>query len=307
VAVVLMSKVEDIADWRRRMAAAAPEIAFRIWPEIGDPAEVRLIAFDTVPDDFTAPPNLGCLSYLGHGVGSFVDHPRLPRDVPITRLVDPGIIRCMVQLALHFVLARRWRAEAYARQQREHRWRKLPLADSTGVRVGVLGLGAIGRRIAEALVALEFPVAGWSRGPHEIPGVECHHGAAAWPGFLADKDIVVCVLPETRETRGLIDAAALAAMKPQAYFINLGRGAVVDEPALLAALDSGHLAGAALDVFATEPLPAESPLWAHPKLTVTPHIGGGAAIGAVEAIVANYRRLLAGEPLEGVADRTRGY
>jgi len=171
----------------------------------------------------------------------------------------------------------------------------------------VLGLGSIGQRFVQAFVTLGYQVHGWARGPHDLPGVTCHYGRDQLASCLGVCDYVVCVLPETRETRDIIDAATLALMKPGAYFINVGRGRLVVEEDLVAALDSGRLSGAVLDVFRTEPLPPESQLWSHPKIVVTPHESGGTPQGSLAHIAENYKRLLDGRPLINIADPARGY
>jgi glyoxylate/hydroxypyruvate reductase A len=171
----------------------------------------------------------------------------------------------------------------------------------------VLGLGSIGRRLAEVFASLGYRVNGWSRGPHDLPGVTCYHGRDQLAACLALCEYVVCVLPETRETRDIIDAGTLALMKRGTCFINVGRGGLVVESDLLAALDSGQLSGAVLDVFRTEPLPQESPLWSHPKVVVTPHEAGGTPQGSLAHVAENYRRLLDGQPLINIADSARGY
>ena len=177
----------------------------------------------------------------------------------------------------------------------------------SGRPVAVLGLGAIGQRVAEIFVNLGYQVNGWARSPHQIRGVDRYHGRDQLAACLASCDYVVCILPETVETRDIIDARTFAAMKRGTYFINVGRGRLVVEEDLLAALDSGQLSGAALDVFRTEPLPVDSPLWAHPKVTVTPHAAGGAIRGSLPHIAENYRRLLDGRSLINIVDPSRGY
>jgi glyoxylate/hydroxypyruvate reductase A len=306
--MLLACDSEDAGEWRRTLAELAPEIDFRATPDIGDGGDVEMLVCDPLPDALMERlPNLRCVTFLGHGASSILGNPRLPAGVPVTRLKDAGIIRSMTELALLFVLGHHWHAAGYARQQRETLWEDLPSPDTPGTRVGVLGLGAIGENTARTLAALGFAVSGWARSPHEIDGVACTHGADALRPFLAGLDIVVCVLPETAATRDLFDANTFAAMKPGAYFINVGRGSLVDEDALVAALDSGRLSGAALDVFRAEPLPPESPLWRHPGVIVTPHIGGGSMMGAIPDVVENYRRMRAGEPLLNLADRALGY
>jgi len=310
MALALISKLEDAELWRREMTAAIPGLDFRVWPDIGDERQVRMAAFDfnlVPPGIFQRMPALGCIVYLGHGANDFLQRPDLPKGVPVMRLKDPGIIGYMVEYVLLYLLSHRRLQATYQRQQAEHRWHGHIPPFPGDVRVAVLGLGSIGQRFAQAFVSLGYQVHGWARGPHDLPGVVCFHGRDQLGACLGPCDYVVCVLPETSETRGIINADTLALMKRGAYFINVGRGRLVDDADLMAALDSAHLSGAALDVFRTEPLPPESPLWSHPKVVVTPHESGGTPQGSLAHIAENYRRLLAGRPLINIADPRRGY
>jgi len=310
MALALISKLEDAELWRREMTAAIPGLDFRVWPDIGDERQVRMAAFDfnLVPAGiFRRMPDLGCIVYLGHGANDFLQRPDLPKGVPVMRLKDPGIIGYMVEYVLLYLLSHRRSPAIYRQQQRERRWEAHIPPFPNEVRVAVLGLGSIGQRFAAAFAGLGYQVQGWSRGPHDLPGVACYHGRDQLAACLGPCDYVVCVLPETDETRDIIDAKTLALMKRGACFINVGRGRLVVETDLLAALDSGQLAGAVLDVFRTEPLPPESPLWSHPKVVVTPHESGGTPQGSLAHIAENYKRLLAGRPLLNIADPARGY
>jgi len=310
MALALFSKLEDIDLWRREMAARLPGVDFRVWPDIGDERDIRMAAFDynLVPDGaFARMPNLGCIVFLGHGANDFLQRPDLPRGVPVMRLKDPGIIGYMVEYVLLYLLSHRRRQFVYREQQAERRWRVHIPPFPTDVRVAVLGLGSIGQRFAEVFANLGYRVNGWSRGPHELSGISSYHGRDQLAACLGPCDYVICVLPETAETRDIIDRKTLALMKRGAYFINVGRGRLVVEADLLAALDSGQLAGAALDVFRQEPLPADSPFWAHPKAVLTPHESGGTPQGSLAHVAENYRRLRAGQPLINIASPERGY
>jgi glyoxylate/hydroxypyruvate reductase A len=269
-----------------------------------------MAAFDfnwTPPDIFQRLPNLGCIVYLGHGANDFLQRPDLPKGVPVMRLKDPAIIGYMIEYVLLYLLSHRRAQATYRRQQAERRWHVHIPPSPTQVRVAVLGLGSVGERFAEMFASLGYQVNGWSRGPHDHPEVTCYHGRDQLAACLAACDYVVCVLPETRETRDIIDAGTLALMKPGACFINVGRGGLLVESDLLAALNSGQLSAAVLDVFRTEPLPPESLLWTHPKVVVTPHEAGGTPYGSLTHIAENYRRLLEGRPLINIADPARGY
>lgn len=310
MALALISKLEDADLWRREMTAAVPGFDLRVWPDLGDERQIRMAAFDfnlVPPGIFARMPNLGCIVYLGHGANDFLQRPDLPKGVPVMRLKDPGIIGYMVEYVLLYLLSHRRLQATYRRQQAERRWEPHIPPFPNEVRVAVLGLGSIGQRFAEVLVGLGYQVHGWSRSARQLPNVSCHYGRDQLAACLGPCDYVISVLPETAETRDIIGKDVLALMKRGAYFINVGRGGLVVESDLLAALDSGHLSGAVLDVFRSEPLPADSSLWSHPKIVVTPHESGGTPQGSLAHIAENYRRLLAGQPLINIADPARGY
>jgi glyoxylate/hydroxypyruvate reductase A len=312
VALALISKKQGfpIDLWRREMAAAIPGLDFRVWPELGDEQQIRMAVFDfnwMPPGIFQHMPNLGCIVYLGHGANDFLQRPELPKDVPVMRLKDPGIISYMVEYVLLHLLSHRRSAATYRQQQKERRWEAHIPPFPNKVCVAVLGLGSIGQRIAEVCASLGYRVNGWSHSPHDLPGVTCYHGRDQLAACLAPCDYVVCVLPETRETRDIIDTGTLALMKRGTCFINVGRGRLVVETDLLAALDSGQLSAAVLDVFRTEPLPPDSPLWSHPKVVATPHEAGGMPQGSFAHVAENYRRLRDGQSLINIADPARGY
>jgi glyoxylate/hydroxypyruvate reductase len=309
MALALISRFENPDLWRRTMATELPGVDLRVWPNLGDSRQIRMVASDynVPPGTFGGLANLGCIVYLGHGANDFLQRPDLPKGVPVMRLKDPGIIACMTEHVLLYLLSHRRFHDRYRQYQAGRRWQEDIPAFPSDVRIAVLGLGSIGQRFAEVFVNLGYKVSGWARGPHQLPGVDCYHGRDQLAACLAPCDYVVCILPETTETRDIIDAGTLGSMKRGAYFINVGRGRLVVEEDLLAALDSGQLSGAALDVFRTEPLPADSPLWTHPKVTVTPHAAGVGQQGSLAHIAENYRRLLDGRPLINIVDPARGY
>jgi len=309
MAMVLISKTQDGAKWRRIMAELAPDIDFRVWPDVGAPEDIEMaITWKHPPGALTGFANLKCICSLGQGVDHLFLDPELPVGVPIVRLVDSSMKRQMSAFVLAAVLRHHTHAAGYARLQAERRWQALAAADPADLCVGVMGLGALGSDLAVKLVALNFKVMGWSRGPKALREVESFVGDASLNEFLVHCDIVCCLLPLTTDTRDILDARRLAAMKKGAYLINTARGPHVDEAALIEALDDGHLAGAALDVFRQEPLPADNPLWRHPKVTVTPHVSAvTVATSSAPQIVDNYRRLRAGKPLLNLIDRERQY
>ncbi|MDU8945492.1 2-hydroxyacid dehydrogenase [Ovoidimarina sediminis] len=255
--------------------------------------------------EFTRFTRLKAVLNLWAGVEAVVGNPTL--TVPLCRMVEPGLTEGMVEWVTGMVLRHHLGIDRYIGRS-DGVWEPVfpPLArDRT---VGMLGLGELGRASAEALVALNFRVLGWSRSPKKIAGVKCFDGSAGLRQVLAEAEILVLLLPATAETENSLDAEALAQLPSRAVIINPGRGKLVDDDALLAALDSGHIAHATLDVFRREPLDPAHPYWAHPGVTVTPHVASDtrAATSAL-SIAENIRRGEAGEPFLNEVDRARGY
>ena len=304
---VYKSAAERGAVWARHFAAHAPEVPFRAWPDVGDPAAVRYLAAWTLPDDLAAFPNLEVLFCVGAGVDQ-LDLSRVPAGITVVRMIEPGLVDGMVEYATAAVLAvhRDW--PAYLAQQRERQWKALPVRRASSRRVGVMGMGVLGCAVLEKLRGFGFACAGWSRTMRTLEGIESFAGAESLPAFLARTDILVCLLPLTESTRGLIARRVFEALPPDAAFVNVGRGALVVQDDLLAALDSGRLSAAILDVTVPEPLPPEHPLWTHPRIIVTPHIAAETQPeSSAHAILENVLRHRRGEPLVGVVDRSRGY
>ncbi|MCG7403115.1 MULTISPECIES: 2-hydroxyacid dehydrogenase [Caballeronia] len=294
--------------WATHFALKAPDVPFRVWPDIGDANAVRYLAAWQPPADVMQTfPNLDVIFSVGAGIDQF-DLSGVPPHVAVVRMTEPGIVEGMVEYVTQAVLTIHRDLFDYAAQQRERVWREMPVRAASTRRVGVLGLGMLGTAVLNTLRAFGFDCAGWSRSPHEIEGVECHAGAASLDAFLARTDILVCLLPLTDATRGLIGKRVFETLPEGASFINVGRGPHVIQQDLLDALDSGHLNAAILDVTDPEPLPREHPFWTHPRVRLTPHIASATRPEtAVEMVLENLRRHRAGERMIGEIDRTRGY
>jgi glyoxylate/hydroxypyruvate reductase A len=267
-----------------------------------------LSAFTLPPGSFARLPGLRLVCSSGAGADALMAAPDRPPGLPVARTLDPLVASSITEYVLHRVLHEQRAVDAYARQQRERVWQRIPVPSAAETTVAILGLGHLGRHLAAALRALGYRVSGWSRGPHTLPGVACHHGEAGLQACLAGSRFVVCLLPLTPETTGLLDARRLGWMAPGAHLVNVARGGHVVAADLLAALDSGRLAGATLDVHEPEPLPADHPFWAHPKITVTPHVAARTSPAELaEQLCENIRRVEAGEPLLNPVDVDRGY
>lgn len=295
--------------WGQEFKKALPDLDFRLYPEIGDPDEIEYaLVWDPPPGLLASLKKLQVIFSLGAGVDHLFKDPTLPRHLPIVRMIDARLTGLMVEYAVLYTLRFHRQIPAYEEQHRQKVWRELSLIQTSDRTVGVMGLGEIGGAVARAMVALGFDVAGWSRRPRDIEGVKSFAGPEGLKPFLGRSQIVICVLPLTRDTTDILNAEAFAAMPRGGYVINIGRGQQLVEPDLLAALDRGQLAGAALDVFRTEPLPPDSPLWSHPRLLVTPHIAAATdPRSSVAQIVDNIKRLRAGKKLLNTIDTQAGY
>ena len=294
--------------WAEVFRQHAPDIDFRIWPDIGDPLRVRFLAAWEPPADIaTQFPHLEVLFSSGAGVDQF-NFAALPPTLPVVRMVEPGIVRGMVEYVTNAVLSLHRDIPAYRRQQQAEQWRPLPVRPANERRIGVLGLGSLGQAVLAQLLGFGFDCAGWSRSQHHIEGVQCHAGSDGLRDFLARTEILVCLLPLTGETRGFLDARLFAMLPQGASLVHVGRGPQLVEADLLAALASGQLAEAVLDVTEPEPLPAEHAFWRHPRIRLTPHIASMTQpLSAAEVVIDNLGRFERGEAMLGLVDRARGY
>lgn len=295
--------------YRELLCAALPGWEIEAWPATVEADAVTHIAAWTPPPGFFVPfRNLRTIFNLGAGVDKLLVRDDVPSGVDIVRLTDAGMAAQMTEYCLYGVLHYQREMDVYCRQQQAGEWRQHGARLRSSVRIGVLGLGELGRRVAADLARLGYPVLGWSRSAHHVEGVTCVFGEAKLDAVLRESDVLFCVLPATVETRHLLDARRLALLPRGAALINAGRGTLLDEAALLARLDGGDLRFAQLDVFAEEPLPAAHPFWNHPRVILTPHIAADTVpAAAVDQIVANLRTAAAGRPMNGRVSRQRGY
>ncbi|WP_181708402.1 2-hydroxyacid dehydrogenase [Chthonobacter rhizosphaerae] len=301
------------ADWIEGLKAVAPDRAV-LTP--GDDVDLAAVDYALVwkprPGYLASLPNLKVIFSLGAGVDHLTSDPDLP-DLPVVRIVDPDLTGRMTEWVLLQVLMHHRQQRAYDAFQARKTWKSLRQWSSADVRVGIMGLGVLGIDAARALSGLGFPVAGWSRSPKTEPGIDCYSGEAGLGPFLARTDILVVLLPLTEDTRGILDASLVDRLAKDGplggpVIVNGGRGGLQVEDDIVAALKDGRLRAASLDVFVTEPLPAESPLWDAPNLTITPHVAAESDPLALSRYVA--RQIAAferGEPLQNLVDRSRGY
>jgi glyoxylate/hydroxypyruvate reductase A len=309
MAVLLSTDAETMAEWADALRAVDPALDIRLYPEANDPAAIEAAVVWTAHDmaELRRYPNLKLIVSMGAGVDHLLRPPGPPSGVPVARLVDRRLTQAMTEWVLLNVLRFHRQDPEYRAQQAARVWKELPAPDTAERRIGILGLGELGSSAARALSTLGFPVMGWSRRRKDLAGVETFF-ANGLDSMLRRTDILVCLLPLTPETRGVVDRDLLATLPRGAFVINGARGAHVVDADLLRALDSGHVAGAALDVFEPEPLPPEHPYWAHPRVFVSPH---AASItiprSAAPQVVENIHRSRDGRPLINLVDFAAGY
>ena len=300
--------------WKIRFDTACPGRRVVLLPDTGfDPAEVRYAAvWKPTPGELAAFPNLRVIFNLGAGVDALMTDASLP-NVPIVRVAVADLTSRMTEYVVLHVLMHH-RQELYLRaSQRQKRWAPKAQWPARAISVGVMGLGVLGASAAVALARLGFRVSGWSASRSEIDGIECLHGDAQLDPFLRRTDILVCLLPLTPDTRHILNRGLFAKLSRSSpmgapVLINAGRGGLQNEADILACLDDGTLGGVSLDVYETEPLPAASPFWTHPRVVVTPHNAADTDPDEISKYVARQiERYEAGEAFENVVDRTRGY
>ncbi|KND56946.1 D-3-phosphoglycerate dehydrogenase [Candidatus Burkholderia verschuerenii] len=311
--ILFYETTPDIAQWLRGLNRELSQADIRVWQQ-GDthPADYAIVWMPP-PELFKNRQDLKAIFNLGAGVDAILDverkHPgMLPPSAKLVRLEDSGMAQQMIEYATYWVLRYLRRLDEYDAQQREGRWQKLPQHARADFTVGVLGLGVLGSEIAKALLELGVPVRGYARTKKAIEGVTIHAGKHQLDAFLDGVKVLINLLPHTPDTEGILDARVFGQLAHGAYLVNIARGAHLVDDDLLAALDSGQIAGATLDVFRTEPLPPDHPFWTHPRVSVTPHIS--AETLREESIVQIARKIEAlerGEPIGGIVDVARGY
>ena len=307
--VALVGEETRPEEWLPRLRERLPDDCFFVHPQTPDPkaVSVALIAAPR-PGEVAELPNLKLMQCLWMGVDALVLDRTLPAGVPVSRMVDPSMVAAMSETVLHRVIEFHRGFHIYRRYQAERRWEHLPQRMASDRTIGLLGLGELGADAATKLVALGFNVRGWSRTPKSLPGVLSYTGDEGLAAMLPACDMLVCLLPLTPQTRGLLSRPLLDRLPDGAALISLARGQQMVTGDVIAALDSGKLGHAYLDVFETEPLPRDDPLWAHPKVTITPHIAAVTEPRTALAVVAeNIERVRRGEMPLHLVDPAAGY
>jgi len=308
--LLIKSDIERGDAWHRAFAAASPGLEVTLWPYDG-PKDAIEYAFVWEPPrgELASYPNLKIIFSVGAGIDHLKSDPELPADVPVIRMVEPGLTEGMAEFAVLSVLYHHRFMLDYAAQIREKRWgEEIAQISAKRRRVGILGLGTLGQAAAEKLAPFGFSLSGWSRTRKDIPGIHSYAGEEEFEAFLATTDILVCLLPLTDSTRGIFCRRTFDLLPRGASVINLGRGEHLVEEDLLAALDSGQIGGASLDVFEQEPPPKDSPFWHHPRVLTTPHIASMPIVeSAAQSVAENIERQRRGEPLLYTVDWKHGY
>jgi len=309
MALLFASTIDSAERWRQELTRLLPGLDMRVWPEIGDAGDIdAALVWRPPPGLLASLPRLRLIASLGAGVDHLFAAAGPPPNVPIVRVVDPYMTTAMSEYVQLQVLRLHRQDPTYRLQQEKRSWHELPQPNAAERRVGILGLGVLGGDAALKLRVLGFDVAGWSRVHKRLPGIPCFAGADGLAALLARSEILVCLLPLTPATEGILSSPRFALMPRGAAIINCARGRHLVEEDLIPALDSGQLSAAILDVFRQEPLPAGHAFWRHPRITVTPHIAAAThAPTAAPAVAENLRRLAAGEPLLHRVDPQQGY
>jgi glyoxylate/hydroxypyruvate reductase A len=304
--IVYFSADLDADKWLPGLRTALPGADISLW-EPGAAAADYAIVWKPPQQLLQEQIHLKAIFNTGAGVDALMKLD-LPPGVPVIRLDDAGMSVQMAEYVCHALIRHFRELDAYEADTASGVWSYRKPRSRSDFPVGILGLGVLGERVARAVAQFEFPVNGWSQSAKSIPGVQCYSGRSALGDFLAASRVLVCLLPLTRETQDILNHTHMSQLQSGGYVINVARGAHVVDADLLALLDSGHLAGATLDVFRTEPLPPEHPFWTHPKITVTPHTSARTLRSeSIAQIAGKIAALEAGMPVAGKVDAGRGY
>ena len=309
MALLFRSSLDSEARWRPQIARLMPELEIRVWPQVGNRTDIDYaLVWQPEPGLLASLPNLKLILSLGAGVDHILGDPQLPRDVPIVRLVDPYMTDAMSEYVVLQVLRLHRQDLGYRAQQEAAIWRELAQKNAAERRIGILGAGALGQDAGRKLRGLGFDIALWSRSAKIVDGLASGAGAAGLPALLRRSEILVCLLPLTAETEGILNMNTFALLPKGAALINAARGGHLIEEDLLAALASGQLSAAVLDVFREEPLRAGHPFWRHPRIVMTPHVAAAThPPTAAPIILDNIRRFEEGRPLLNRVNPAQGY
>jgi len=309
VAILILEDIDEASSWKQALSTYLPKVDIRVSLDEGDPADINALI---IWDNFAVLPsliNLRMLVVLGAGVDHlFESGVTIPKSVQVCRLVNPSITSQMVEWVTLAVLVQNRSWDEYRKLQRQKQYTELTVSHPSQTNIGILGLGTLGREVALTLKKIGYRVKGWSNSPKVIDQVQCFYGIDGLSSLLSEVDMLICMLPLTEQTRGILNSDLFAKLKTGTYLINAGRGAHLVEEDLLAAVDSGQISGATLDVQSIEPLPQDHPFWDHTQIKITPHIATVTfAEEGAEEVAENYVRLSSGKDLSNVIDLDRQY
>ena len=309
MAILILEDIDEASSWKQALSIYLPKVDIRVSFDEGDPADINALI---IWDNFAVLPsliNLRMLVVLGAGVDHlFESGVTIPKSVQVCRLVNPSITSQMVEWVTLAVLVQNRSWDEYRKLQRQKQYTELTVSHPSQTNIGILGLGTLGREVALTLKKIGYRVKGWSNSPKVIDQVQCFYGIDGLSSLLSEVDMLICMLPLTEQTRGILNSDLFAKLKTGTYLINAGRGAHLVEEDLLAAVDSGQISGATLDVQSIEPLPQDHPFWDHTQIKITPHIATVTfAEEGAEEVAENYVRLSSGKDLSNVIDLDRQY
>lgn len=307
--MLLICPKTDPEPWVKALKGYASDIDMRVWPHDENREEIEFALTWEHPEGVLQRyPNLKCISSMGAGIDHFLNDRRFPSGVPVVRIVDPELIQSMSEYVVAATLSFFRQFDTYRGRQLKRSWRPEPALRARKISVGIMGLGRLGKDAALKLRALGFRVLGWVRSPKDLEGIETFVGDAELDNFLSMANVLICLLPLTSKTKDILNQNTFLKLPQGAYVINVGRGPHLVDEDLLQALDSGHLAGACLDVFREEPLPPDHPFWSHPKVFVTPHISSITdPVSVAPQVIENYNRARSGAPLLYAVELEREY
>ncbi|MBW6478178.1 MAG: glyoxylate/hydroxypyruvate reductase A [Bacteroidales bacterium] len=309
MSLVIFSNVHKIQPWIYALKNAGPDIEVISHEEIKDKNKVKFaLSWDHPKGIFKEYPNLKCISSMGAGVDHIMNDPDIPEQIKIVRIIDPLLSQDLAEFALALTMNHLRGLGKYFYLQSRKTWKKSMYKRISDIKIGIMGTGAIGNHVALFLQSCGFSVSGWGKNPGKQTNYKRYHGYEQLDGFLGNINILICLLPLTPETKGILNRKTLGKLPQGAYLINLGRGLHIVDKDLIEMLDSGHLSGASLDVFEHEPLPADHAFWAHPAIQITPHVASLTTPASVAPqIIENYRRAINNQSLLNLVNREQGY
>ncbi len=309
MSILIVSPGKKLNRWKDALNAVDPSVAVFLPEEVKDPLDITFaLSWNHPKKMFRKYPNLKCISSFGAGVDHLLSDTQIPKHVEIVRIIDGLLSADMFEFALAVVMKHLRKLTRYTRYQEASIWKKHEYLRIKDIGIGIMGTGMIGHHVASELQRVGFRVSGWNRTGGQPTSYDKYYGTVQLNDFLKVSDVLICLLPLTRQTRGIINYSLLKALPADAYVINFGRGAHVNERDLISAIDEGHISGAHLDVFEEEPLPENHLFWQQPGIDITPHVASLTDPDSIAPqVMENYHRSREGMPLKNLVSRDLGY